>query len=251
MVLIGTGSEVQLAVEAREILAEKGIRARVVSMPCREWFDEQEASYRETVIPPTVKARVSVEAGIAQGWREIVGDHGRIVSHRALRRLRRLRADLPRVRRHRRGRRRRRRGQHPRRHQLIRRLERSQEEPHDRTTARHLSDAGVSIWLDDLSRERIETGNLTDLVKDRNVVGVTTNPTIFAAALSDGERYDDQVRKLVAEGADVSTGDVRADHRGRPQRVRRAAAGLPGRPRRTAGSRSRSTRSWPTTPKAP
>jgi transketolase len=49
-------------------------------MPCREWFDEQEASYRETVIPPTVKARVSVEAGIAQGWRELVGDHGRIVS---------------------------------------------------------------------------------------------------------------------------------------------------------------------------
>ncbi len=67
-----------------------------------------------------------------------------------------------------------------------------------------LSDAGVSIWLDDLSRERIETGNLTDLVKDRNVVGVTTNPTIFATALADGERYDDQVRKLASEGADVS-----------------------------------------------
>jgi transaldolase len=67
-----------------------------------------------------------------------------------------------------------------------------------------LSDAGVSIWLDDLSRERIESGNLTDLVKDRNVVGVTTNPTIFAAALADGERYDDQVRRLAADGADVS-----------------------------------------------
>ncbi len=80
VVLVGTGSELQLAVRAREILAEKGVRARVVSMPCREWFDEQDASYRETVIPPTVKARVSVEAGIAQGWREIVGDHGRIVS---------------------------------------------------------------------------------------------------------------------------------------------------------------------------
>ena len=80
VVLVGTGSEVQLAVAARDILAEQGIRARVVSMPCREWFDEQDASYRETVIPPTVKARVSVEAGIAQGWREVVGDHGRIVS---------------------------------------------------------------------------------------------------------------------------------------------------------------------------
>ena len=62
------------------LLAADGVRARVVSMPCREWFDAQEASYRETVIPPTVRARVSVEAGVAQGWREVVGDRGRIVS---------------------------------------------------------------------------------------------------------------------------------------------------------------------------
>lgn len=80
VVLIGTGSELQLAVEARKILAEQGVQARVVSMPCREWFDEQEPAYRETVIPPTLKARVAVEAGVAQGWREIVGDHGKIVS---------------------------------------------------------------------------------------------------------------------------------------------------------------------------
>ena len=52
----------------------------MVSMPCREWFDAQETSYQETVVPPTVRARVSVEAGIAQGWREVVGDAGRIVS---------------------------------------------------------------------------------------------------------------------------------------------------------------------------
>ncbi|WP_028652247.1 transaldolase [Nocardioides halotolerans] len=67
-----------------------------------------------------------------------------------------------------------------------------------------LADAGVSIWLDDLSRERIETGNLAELIKDRHVVGVTTNPTIFASAIAEGERYDDQVRKLVADGADVT-----------------------------------------------
>jgi transaldolase len=66
-----------------------------------------------------------------------------------------------------------------------------------------LTEAGVSIWLDDLSRERLETGNLADLIKNDNVVGVTTNPSIFAAALADGERYDDQVRQLAAEGADV------------------------------------------------
>jgi transketolase len=80
VVLIGTGSEVQLAVEARSMLAEDGIRARVVSMPCREWFAAQHESYRESVIPPVVKARVSVEAAVAQGWHEVVGDHGRIVS---------------------------------------------------------------------------------------------------------------------------------------------------------------------------
>nr|WP_269217208.1 transketolase [Nocardioides sp. cx-173] len=80
VVLIGTGSEVQVAVAARELLAADGIRARVVSMPCLEWFEEQDMAYRETVIPPTVKARVSVEAGVKQGWRELVGDHGRILS---------------------------------------------------------------------------------------------------------------------------------------------------------------------------
>jgi len=80
VILVGTGSEVQLAVDARGLLAEKGIAARVVSMPCREWFDAQDASYRDAVLPPDVRARVSVEAGVAMGWREVVGDHGRIVS---------------------------------------------------------------------------------------------------------------------------------------------------------------------------
>ncbi len=80
VILIGTGSEVQLAVEARRQLAEKDISARVVSLPCREWFDAQDQAYRDTVIPPIVKARVSVEAGVAMGWRELVGEHGRSVS---------------------------------------------------------------------------------------------------------------------------------------------------------------------------
>jgi transketolase len=80
VVLVGTGSEVQLAVEAQQQLADQGIRARVVSMPCKEWFDEQSAEYRDSVIPPAVKPRVSVEAAVSQGWREVVGDAGRIVS---------------------------------------------------------------------------------------------------------------------------------------------------------------------------
>ncbi|WP_183097904.1 transketolase [Nocardioides pelophilus] len=80
VILIGTGSEVQLAVQARELLAADGISARVVSMPSIEWFEQQTQAYRDEVIPPTVKARVSVEAGIRQGWREYVGDAGRMVS---------------------------------------------------------------------------------------------------------------------------------------------------------------------------
>ncbi|MGF0116723.1 transketolase [Promicromonospora sp. Marseille-Q5078] len=80
VILVGTGSEVQLAVQAREQLAAEGVAARVVSMPSREWFDKQDADYRESVLPAAVKARVSVEAGVAQGWRDIVGDAGRSVS---------------------------------------------------------------------------------------------------------------------------------------------------------------------------
>ncbi len=80
VILIATGSEVQLAVAARETLAAEGINARVVSAPSLEWFDEQDAAYRESVLPTSVTARVSVEAGIALPWRGIVGDRGRSVS---------------------------------------------------------------------------------------------------------------------------------------------------------------------------
>ena len=80
VILVATGSEVQLAVEARAALATEGIAARVVSMPCVEWFNAQPAEYREHVLPKAVKARVSVEAGLSLGWREIVGDAGRSIS---------------------------------------------------------------------------------------------------------------------------------------------------------------------------
>ena len=80
VILIGTGSEVQLAVAARDALQADGIATRVVSMPCREWFAAQPQAYRESVLPPSVRARVSVEAAVGQGWRDVVGDAGRIVS---------------------------------------------------------------------------------------------------------------------------------------------------------------------------
>ncbi|MGJ3507266.1 transketolase [Enemella sp. A6] len=79
VVLIASGSELSVAVAAAETLNADGTRARVVSMPCREWFDEQDDAYRDAVLPPTLRARVAVEAGVAQGWRELIGDAGRFV----------------------------------------------------------------------------------------------------------------------------------------------------------------------------
>ena len=80
VILIATGSEVEIAVAARSILEAEGTPTRVVSMPCVEWFRAQDHAYQQSVLPPDVHARVSVEAGIALGWREFVGDMGESVS---------------------------------------------------------------------------------------------------------------------------------------------------------------------------
>ncbi|MGH3594800.1 MAG: transketolase-like TK C-terminal-containing protein, partial [Mycobacterium sp.] len=80
VVIIATGSELQLAVAAQKLLADKDITAYVVSMPCVEWFESQPQDYRDSVLPPDVSARVAVEAGVAQCWHKWVGDTGQIVS---------------------------------------------------------------------------------------------------------------------------------------------------------------------------
>ncbi len=80
VVIIATGSELHLATAARKILEGEGVGTRVVSMPCVEWFEAQDAEYRESVLPTALKARVAVEAGIAMPWYRFVGDAGRIVS---------------------------------------------------------------------------------------------------------------------------------------------------------------------------
>src|SRR5699024_8091459 len=80
VVLIGTGSEVQLAMQARNTLEGAGVSTSVVSMPCLEWFQAQDRAYRDAVLPPTVRARVAVEAGVAQSWQALVGDAGETVS---------------------------------------------------------------------------------------------------------------------------------------------------------------------------
>jgi len=79
-ILIATGSEVSLALDVQKALAENGISVRVVSAPCLEWFAEQDQSYKDLVLPASIKLKVSIEVGIAQGWRELIGDAGIAIS---------------------------------------------------------------------------------------------------------------------------------------------------------------------------
>ena len=185
-------------------------------------------------------ARPGQRRGRCHQW--LAGDRRRRRAQhrrRALRRVRRLQDHLPRVRRHGRGRRGRRAGEHARRRArrparrpprhvrpdrgrdcrpprltgavVPRLLTAPSEGRHFMTSeARHdplaeLSALGVAVWLDDLSRELLAGGELQRLIDERHVVGVTTNPTIFAAALSKGDRYDDQLRELAVQGAGVET----------------------------------------------
>ncbi|KQU68577.1 transketolase [Phycicoccus sp. Root101] len=80
VILIATGSEVAIALEARESLKRQGVATRVVSMPCREWFEQSGKAYQNRVLPPEVRARVSVEAAVSMGWHDLVGDAGRSIS---------------------------------------------------------------------------------------------------------------------------------------------------------------------------
>ena len=79
-VLIATGSEVSLAIDVQSALASEGIAVRVVSAPCLEWFSEQDQSYKDQVLPPAIKLKVSIEVGIAQGWHQFIGDGGIAIS---------------------------------------------------------------------------------------------------------------------------------------------------------------------------
>ncbi len=79
MILIATGSEVSLALEAREQLQGAGIATRVVSMPCTELFEEQPQDYRDSVLPPSITARLAIEAGVRQGWDRYVGPKGDVI----------------------------------------------------------------------------------------------------------------------------------------------------------------------------
>ncbi|NHZ72708.1 MAG: transketolase, partial [Aquificales bacterium] len=80
VILMGSGSEVHIAIEAQKMLAEKGIAARVVSFPCWELFDAMPQSYKDEVLPPSVTARVGIEAAVSMGWQKYIGCEGKMIA---------------------------------------------------------------------------------------------------------------------------------------------------------------------------
>ena len=193
----------------------RACRTRVVSMPSVEWFEEQDQEYRDSVLPPSVKARVAVEAGIGLTWHSYVGDAGRIVSlehfgasadgkvlfqeygFTAENVAAKARESLAAA--------------------AALTLTYDRRRCNSMTDAlKRLSEEGVAIWLDDLSRKRITSGNLAELIDQQHVVGVTTNPSIFQKAISQGDGYDQQLADLAARKVTVeeairmiTTADVR------------------------------------------
>ena len=202
---------------------------------CRAWSGSR-ASPRTTATAccrPIVSARVAVEAGIAHAWHKLVGDTGEIVSiehygeSADYKTLFREFGFTPEA--------------------VVAAAERSTRQLTQSTEGAPmtqnpnlaaLSAAGVSVWLDDLSRERLQSGNLQELIDTKSVVGVTTNPSIFQAALSKGTAYDEQVARAGRARRRRRRHHPHRHHRRRAQRVRRAGR----RPRRpptasTAGCR--------------
>ena len=274
---MGTGSEVQIAVAARERLEADGVPTRVVSVPCFEWFADQDQAYKDEVLPPSVRARVSVEAGVPMGWREFVGDAGRIVGLDPLRRQRRLLRALREVRPHRRGGR----GRRPREHRGggvrqrrpgrpgCRRPAASPTPPAtaeptaaadstrhreghrhgtEREAGRAVRAPGSPSGSTTSPATASAAGTCSRWSTSTRVVGATTNPTIFAAAISGSDSYDDQVHALAIRKVDVAGGAAHHHRRRRPGRLRPVPPGRRPAARRRAGLPRGGTRAWRTTP---
>jgi len=205
VILIGTGSEVQHCLAAADRLAGEGIAARVVSMPCWEQFERQPQAYRDSVLPPGVRARVSIEAGATMGWSRYVGDAGVAIgidrfglSAPAKLVMKELGITADAV------------VEAARR--VLQRQVAGTTETYDAPAAgrraggdqrmtriQRIAALGQSIWCDCISRSMIDSGELARLI-DAGVVGLTSNPTIFQKAISQGAEYDDAIQALVADG---------------------------------------------------
>ena len=198
LILIGTGSEVSICAEAAELLEADGIATRVVSAPCLERFDEQDDDYRDAVLPPSVRARVSVEAAATLGWERWTTDDGDQVGMTS------FGASAPQP-------------------ELYEHFGFTAENVAARGTGgpratggtgmsvgaqvnprlAALTAAGTSVWLDQIRRSLIESGELERLVRDDSLRGVTSNPAIFEKAILGSSDYDEQIAELAGEGLDA------------------------------------------------
>ena len=188
LILIATGSEVALAVEAHEQLAADGVRSRVVSLPSFHLFDQQDQAYRDEVLPPRSTARISIEEASTLGWDRYVGPEGDEDRHAHVRLLGAAQGRARRVRVHpgegRRG--------GP---QSCSTERRTQMKP-----TQQLHDLGQSLWVDNITRTMLDDGTLAGYIDELSVTGLTSNPTIFDKAIGGGSAYDDQVAELTEQG---------------------------------------------------
>ena len=184
LILIATGTEVHICARAADLLEAEGIATRVVSMPCMENFAAQDAAYRDQVLPPSVRARVSLEAAATFGWHRWVGELGEAIGMERFGASAPARVALQTLRLHARAGRR---AGGRRSSVRVERAERRGTDEHHRRAGQPrlaaLTEAGVSVWLDQIRRTLVEGGELARMVKEESLRGVTSNPSIFEKAI--------------------------------------------------------------------
>jgi transaldolase/glucose-6-phosphate isomerase len=190
VILIGTGSEVQLCAQAYESLKQEGVAARLVSMPSWELFEAQDQAYRDSVLPPAVRARVTVEAGSVVGWDRYAGATGAMIGMHgfgASAPLKDVMAKFGFTADHVIAAARRQLGKDQRRGQA------------ERNPLKRLADCGQAPWLDFLTRSLVQGGGLKALIERDGLMGVTSNPSIFEKAIGESDDYAGAIKALLAE----------------------------------------------------
>ena len=194
VILIATGSEVALCIEAREQLQRKGIAARVVSMPSWELFERQDETYRNEVLPPRIMARVAVEMGSVIGWDRYAGLGGAIIGMHSFGASAPIKDLMPKF------------------GFVADKVVAAAESQIARNDAimnplKSLADHGQAVWLDFLSRGFMAKGGLKKLVDNDGLRGMTSNPSIFEQAIGHSDEYDDAIGRMLS-AQDRSVGEI-------------------------------------------
>lgn len=182
IILIGTGSELPLAVAAHEKLASEGVRSRVVSLPSWYLFEKQDSDYRDSVLPPAVRARLAIEQGGSLGWDRYVGHDGATLTMSTFG----ASAPIAKL-------------QQKFGFTLdnVCKLVRQVIERNGPSRLMRLGAAGQAVWLDFVERKFLARGGLRRLVEKDGVTGVTSNPSIFEKAMGQGDAYDEGFRDIL------------------------------------------------------